>query len=145
MAMDLKARAAFIRGMMKGMEFDPASQNGKIIAEMMDLLEEMAAAVVDHDAALDEMNEELAALEEDVDAVCDDLYGEDDADDTDDDDAMYEVTCPKCGTVTPVDEQTLLGEELVCPKCGTAFDVELESADDEPTDPIFVMPEDIKG
>ena len=41
MAMDLNAKAAYIRGLMTGMEFDPASKNGKVIAAMMDLLEEM--------------------------------------------------------------------------------------------------------
>ena len=34
------------------MEFDPESKNGKIIAAMMDLLEEMAATVVEHDDAV---------------------------------------------------------------------------------------------
>ena len=45
MAMDLNAKAAYIRGMMKGMEFDPTTQEGKIIVAMMDLLEEMADVV----------------------------------------------------------------------------------------------------
>ena len=48
MAMDLNAKAAYIRGLMTGMEFDPNSKNGKIIAAMMDLLEEMAATVTEH-------------------------------------------------------------------------------------------------
>jgi len=33
MAMDLNAKAAYIRGMMKGMEFDPTTQEGKIIVQ----------------------------------------------------------------------------------------------------------------
>ena len=59
MAMDLNAKAAYIRGLMTGMEFDPASKNGKVIAAMMDLLEEMAAQVVEHDNALDQVYDEL--------------------------------------------------------------------------------------
>ena len=59
MAMDLNAKAAYIRGLMTGMEFDPESKNGKIIAAMMDLLEEMAATVVEHDDALDQVYDEL--------------------------------------------------------------------------------------
>ena len=51
MAMDLNAKAAYIRGMMKGMEFDPTTQEGKIIVAMMDLLEEMADVVSEHDDA----------------------------------------------------------------------------------------------
>ena len=51
MAMDLNAKAAYIRGLMTGMEFDADSKNGKVIAAMMDLLEEMAATVTEHDDA----------------------------------------------------------------------------------------------
>ena len=53
MAMDLNAKAAYIRGLMTGMDFDADSKNGKVIAAMMDLLEEMAAQVTEHDNALD--------------------------------------------------------------------------------------------
>lgn len=147
MAMDLNARAAYIRGLMKGMEFDAASPNGKVIAAMMDLLDEMAAAVTEHDGALDELADEVAAIGDDLDGVAADLYGEDapDADDAEGDEAMYEVTCPNCNTVTAVDEETLLREQLVCPKCGAAFDIELEPTEEEKPDPIFVLPEEMRG
>ena len=36
MAMDLNAKAAYIRGLMTGMDFDADSKNGKVIAAMMD-------------------------------------------------------------------------------------------------------------
>ena len=138
MAMDLNAKAAYIRGLMTGMEFDPASKNGKVIAAMMDLLEEMAAQVVEHDNALDQVYDELETLDQDVDDIVSDLYtdGEDDEDedsDSDGDDALYEVTCPNCGEVSTVDEETLLDQtqELVCPNCGASFDIELEDSEDE--------------
>ncbi len=38
MAMDLNAKAAYIRRMMKGMDFDPHTQEVKIIVAMMDML-----------------------------------------------------------------------------------------------------------
>ena len=81
MAMDLNAKAAYIRGMMKGMEFDPTTQEGKIIVAMMDLLEEMAAQVVEHDNALDQVYDELETLDQDVDDIVSDLYADDDEDD----------------------------------------------------------------
>ena len=126
MAMDLNAKAAYIRGLMTGMEFDPASKNGKVIAAMMDLLEEMAAQVVEHDNALDQ----------DVDDIVSDLYADDDEDDDaeeDSDEGLYEVTCPNCGKVSTVDEETLLDQtqELVCPYCNASFDIELEGTEDE--------------
>ena len=84
--MDLNAKAAYIRGLMTGMEFDPASKNGKVIAAMMDLLEEMAAAVTEHDNALDQVYDELETLDEDLDDVVGVLCGEEDGDDAGEDD-----------------------------------------------------------
>ena len=137
MAMDLNAKAAYIRGLMTGMEFDPASKNGKVIAAMMDLLEEMAAQVVEHDNALDQVYDELETLDQDMDDLVSDLYEDDDEDAEDDgedgDNALYEVTCPNCGKVSTVDEETLLDQtqELVCPYCNASFDIELDGTEDE--------------
>lgn len=132
--MDLNAKAAYIRGLMAGMEFDPNSKNGKVIAAMMDLLEEMAAAVTEHDDALDQVYEELEVLDEDLDDLVFSLYADEDDledDEESEEEAVYEVTCPNCGTVTTVDEETLINQELVCPSCGAAFDIELETAEEE--------------
>ena len=137
MAMDLNAKAAYIRGLMTGMEFDPASKNGKVIAAMMDLLEEMAATVTEHDNALDQVYDELETLDQDLDDLVMDLYGEDEEDGEEDED-LYEVTCPNCGAVATVDEETLMDpdQELVCPNCGADFDIELEGTEEEePEDP----------
>lgn len=136
MAMDLNAKAAYIRGLMTGMEFDPASKNGKVIAAMMDLLEEMAATVTEHDNALDQAYDELETLDQDLDDLVADLYGADEEDGEEEGEDLYEVTCPNCGAVSTVDEDTLLdqSQELVCPNCGAAFDIELESTGETPED-----------
>ena len=138
MAMDLNAKAAYIRGLMTGMEFDPESKNGKIIAAMMDLLEEMAATVVEHDDALDQVYDELETLDQDLDDVVSDLYElEDDEDDEDDEEPadLSEVTCPNCGAVVTVDEDTLLSQDLTCPNCHAAFDIEIKDEEDEDEEP----------
>ena len=133
MAMDLNAKAAYIRGLMTGMEFDPESKNGKIIAAMMDLLEEMAATVVEHDDALDQVYDELETLDQDLDDVVSDLYELEDDDEDDDEEPadLYEVTCPNCGAVVTVDEETLLSQDLTCPNCHAAFDIEIKDEEDE--------------
>ena len=130
MAMDLNAKAAYIRGLMTGMEFDADSKNGKVIAAMMDLLEEMAATVVEHDDALDQVYDELETLDQDVDDIVSDLYADDDdedEDDEDDDSTMYEVTCPNCGQISTLDEETLMDPEgdLVCPPLCFIFFIDL--------------------
>ena len=46
---------------------------------------------------------------------------------------MYEVTCPNCGQISTLDEETLMDPEgdLVCPHCGATFDVELEGTEED--------------
>ena len=119
---------------MTGMEFDADSKNGKVIAAMMDLLEEMAATVTEHDDALDQVYDELETLDQDLDDVVSDIYGDDEEDDDEDEEeedhgALYEVTCPNCGEISTLDEETLMDPEgdLVCPHCGATFDIELEA------------------
>ena len=136
MAMDLNAKAAYIRGLMNGLDFDPASKNGKIIAAMMDLLEELAAAVTDHDDALDQVYDELDDLDEDLDDLVHGILDLDDAEDEEDEEdgeTEYEVTCPNCGEISTLDEETLMDPEgdLVCPHCGATFDVELEGTEED--------------
>ena len=138
MAMDLNAKAAYIRGLMTGMEFDADSKNGKVIAAMMDLLEEMAATVTEHDDALDQVYDELETLDQDLDDVVSDIYGDDEEDDDEDKEeedhgALYEVTCPNCGEISTLDEETLMDPEgdLVCPHCGATFDIELEGTEED--------------
>ena len=131
--MDLNARAAYIRGMMNGMEFDAASKEGKVIAAMMDLLEQMAAVVTDHDDALDQVYDELETLDEDMDDLISFLAGDEGDGEDDEEDAVYEVTCPNCGEISTLDEETLMDPEgdLVCPHCGATFDVELEGTEED--------------
>ena len=91
-------KGRLIRGLMTGMEFDADSKNGKVIAAMMDLLEEMAATVTEHDDALDQVYDELETLDQDLDDVVSDIYGDDEDEDTEDEEdhgTLYEVTCPQ--------------------------------------------------
>ena len=92
--------------------------------------------VTEHDDALDQVYDELETLDQDVDDIVSDLYADDDdedEDDEDDDSTMYEVTCPNCGQISTLDEETLMDPEgdLVCPHCGATFDIELEGTEDD--------------
>ena len=137
MAMDLNAKAAYIRGLMTGMEFDADSKNGKVIAAMMDLLEEMAATVTEHDDALDQVYDELETLDQDLDDVVSDIYGDDEDDDDEDEEdhgTLYEVTCPNCGEISTLDEETLMEGSIECPNCGEHLEFDIDECDEEGCD-----------
>ncbi len=57
--------------------------------------------------------------------------GEAEAEDEDEDagTAQYEVTCPSCGAVTALDEDTLLSGSACCAGCGKPLEIELPGED----------------
>ena len=94
--------------------------------------------VTEHDDALDQVYDELETLDQDLDDVVSDIYGDDEDDDDENEDeedhgALYEVTCPNCGEISTLDEETLMDPEgdLVCPHCGATFDIELEGTEED--------------
>ena len=138
--MTLSEKSAYLKGLMEGMKLDTETNEGKLISEIISMLQDVAENVSDLEEVVDCISDELDCIEEDLDNIDDylmddddeeDGFMDDDGEDFDyDDDTMYEVTCPKCGETTTVDEQTLLNESIHCPKCGELLEFEFD-ADDE--------------
>ena len=152
--MELKEKAAYLKGLVEGLGIDESTKEGKVIKAMSELLCEMAQAVdsIDEDVTqaydqINDLSEELEDLEadlyEDDDAdeeedaeSADDTEDENDEDENDEDDnadvasePYYEVACPACGETVYVSEDDLDAGEAICPSCKVAFEVAL--ADDE--------------
>ena len=150
--MELKEKAAYLKGLVEGLGIDESTKEGKVIKAMSELLCEMAQTVdsIDEDITqaydqINDLSEELEDLEadlyEDDDAdeeedaeSADDTEDEDDEDDEDDNadvasEPYYEVACPACGETVYVSEDDLDAGEAICPSCKVAFEVAL--ADDE--------------
>lgn len=112
----LKERAAYLKGLMEGLEIGD-SKEGKVLKAMYDLLEDLCDTVADMDDDLDQVYDELDAMDEDMDDLEEAVFGDDEDDEEEDDEdeeveAEYELTCPNCGAVTVVDEDTLLNEQV---------------------------------
>ena len=101
--MELKEKVAYIKGMMEGMEFDTATKEGKLLAAVVDVLEEMAKEVTNIDEDVDTLYDEVDAMSEDLEDVENFLFDEDGGDEDEDDydeeyeAGLYEITCPQCG------------------------------------------------
>ena len=67
----------------------------------------------------DEWDDEEWDDEEDEDLT--DLY--------DEENPLYEITCPNCGEVVCMDEDMLFSPDCACPNCGTSFEIELDEED----------------
>lgn len=140
--MTLSEKSAYLKGLMDGLKLDTEAPEGKMLAGIVDLLQDMTASVSDLEEnaiavsdELDEMEDALDAIEEflmdDFDEDYEDEDYELDDEDYEDEDAMYEVTCPKCGEVINVDEDTLLTESIDCPKCGETLEFDFDDDDEE--------------
>ena len=142
--MTLIEKAAYIKGLVDGMELDKESKEGKVIAALVDLLGEVVDAIDGLEADVDELYEYAEELDEDLGEVesvlceddddfedyedeCDGMCDECDLD-CDLDDEFFEIECPSCGEVVCFDE-SIDPEELACPACGEKFEC-LVSEDD---------------
>ena len=98
--MGISEKVAYLKGLAEGLTLDTESKEGKLIAAIIDVLDDMAEEIAD-------MQDEMVDIEDGLDAVSDDLsdveetlYEMEDEDEWDDDEDEEEdcfmTTCPEC-------------------------------------------------
>lgn len=122
--MTLTEKAAYIRGMMEGMNFDTESNEGKVISAIVDLLDDMALTIADVDDTTAELEDYIEEVDDDLGALEEYIYDEDECD-CDLDDSEYEdngyhyqTECPECGEQVLLDDEILEDGVFECPHCG---------------------------
>jgi len=126
--MTLSEKVSYIKGMMEGMNFEASSNEAKLLAKIVDLLDDMAISIEDLEdetAAIEEftkeMDEDLADVEEIVFEDEDDDFDDEDWDDEEDDDEdIIEAECPVCGETIYFDD-TVDPDDVICPNCHKHF------------------------
>ena len=140
--MTLSENAAYLKGLAEGMKLSKETDEGRMIHEITAFLCEAAEAISDLQENALAVSDELDEIEEDLDAIEEFLMDEDEDEDDydldddddyayDDEDAVYEVDCPKCGEHMELDEDTILGGSIKCPKCGELLEFEFDEDDEE--------------
>ncbi len=145
--MELSEKAAYIKGLMDGLELDRNDKQTKVIKALVDLVQEMAEQIGELEQSYDDVCDQIDALDEDLSGVEDLLYDEyaDDEDDNegcdcgcdycvgDADEAAYEVVCPTCGASIGLSEDALNDGGVDCPNCGEnlEFDYDEDELDDK--------------
>ena len=131
--MEISEKVAYLKGLAEGLALDTESKEGKLIAAIIDVLDEMSIRFEDID-------DNLVDLEDGLDAVSDDLSeGEEalfemDEDDDEDDTEYFETTCPVCEEEIVFDEDTLESGEIRCPNCGEKLEFDLSDLADAAED-----------
>ena len=157
--MTISEKSAYLKGLMDGLKLNTESDEGKMIAAIVDLLGDLSRKVTDIEDTTIAISDELDEIEEDLDAIEDFIMDEDDEDDWDEyedeedyydpddeddeeepeegfdfgdeDSTIYEVECA-CGNVIDFDEEVLESGSIVCPNCGETLEFTFD--DDEVDD-----------
>ena len=149
--MTISEKAAYLKGLMDGLELDTEKAEGKMISAIVDLLGDVTKRLSDVEETTIAISDELDEIEEDLDAIEDYILDEDEDDDYDDDDdyedddecdccegfdygdedsIIYEVKCV-CGNVIAFDEDTLEEGSIICDQCGETLEFSVEDDEDE--------------
>ena len=151
--MTISEKSAYLKGLMDGLKLNTESDEGKMIAAIVDLLGDLSRKVTDIEDTTIAISDELDEMEDDLDAIEDFIMDdEDDEDDDwddededweeyeddendedadegcdfgDEDSTIYEVTC-SCGNVIDFDEEILEKGSIVCPNCGETLEFSTE-------------------
>ena len=83
--MTISEKSAYLKGLMDGLKLDTETNEGKMIAAIVDLLGDMSKRMVDIEDTTIAISDELDEIEEDLDAIEDFIMDEDDEEDDWDD------------------------------------------------------------
>ena len=137
--MTISEKAAYLKGLMDGLNLDTEKAEGKMIAAVVELLGDVTKRLTDVEETTIAISDELDEIEDDLDAIEDFIMDEDEDYDDDDDDfedeedecdcdcdeIIYEGEC-SCGNIIEFDEETLDQGSIVCDKCGETLEFTFE-------------------
>ena len=155
--MTISEKAAYLKGLMDGLNLDTEKAEGKMIAAIVELLGDVTKRLHDVEETTIAISDELDEIEGDLDAIEDYILDEDEDDDFDfedddddfdfdddededyeeegfdfgdDDSIIYEVKCV-CGNVINFDEETLEKGSIICEDCGEKLEFTFDDEDEE--------------
>ena len=149
--MTISEKSAYLKGLMDGLKLSTETDEGKMIAAIVDLLGDLSKKVTDIEDITLAISDELDEIEEDLDAIEDFIMDEEDEwDDEDEDDSwdgwdeddeegfdfgdedstIYEVECA-CGEIINFDEETLEEGSIICPNCGETLEFTFEDEEED--------------
>jgi hypothetical protein len=121
----LLEKVSYLRGLADGMELDQSTKEGKLLLNIIDVMEEFAEVMHEMDEDINDIDEFVDVIDQDLSEVEEEVFGEFD-DDFDFD--IDEVECPECGETIYTDLDSFCDEksnmELECPNCGCVIEMD---------------------
>ena len=120
--MGISEKVAYLKGLMEGLKVDTESDEGKLFAAIVDVLDEMALEIEDLTDEVVELGDGLDVISDDLSDVEDVVYDEDE---DDEEEECYATTCPECEEEIFFDDTMLEDGEIECPNCGAKLEFDL--------------------
>ena len=157
--MTISEKAAYLKGLMDGLQLDKEKPEGQMISAIVDLLGDVTRRLADVEETTIAISDELDEIEEDLDAIEDFIMDDEDDEDWDDENyeddfdfedeedyeegfdfgdeetTVYEVKCA-CGEIIDFDEETLEKGSILCPNCGENLEFTFEDDEEVDDDPL---------
>lgn len=115
--MSITEKTAYLKGLCEGLGIDAEKPEGKMINEIIKVLDEIALDLADLDERCETLNDYIEEIDEDLGEVEEYIFDDDDdEDDEDDDDDFYEIVCPSCGETVCFDA-SVDPDNMICPAC----------------------------
>ena len=157
--MTISEKAAYLKGLMDGLQLDKEKPEGQMISAIVDLLGDVTKKLTAVEDTTIAISDELDEIEDDLDAIEDFIMDDEDDEDWDDEDyeddfdfedeedyeegfdfgdeetTVYEVKCA-CGEIIDFDEETLEKGSILCPNCGENLEFTFEDDEEVDDDPL---------
>ena len=123
----LSEKVSYLKGLCEGLNIDTSKPEGKLLTNIIDVLDDMASEILAIDDTQIEIQNEIDEIDEDLADVEEYLYGDDDLDDFD----MEDLECPYCGEPIAIDADLLDSDDdtITCPACGKEFELSFDDCD----------------
>ena len=133
--MKLSEKMSYLKGLADGLKIDITTNEGRILSEMMEVLETAVMYIDDLQNQVDELTELCEDLDSDLGEVEEflldeeeDFDGEDDDEDYDfdEDEDLYETVCPTCENTIVLADSILDEGSMKCPCCGELLEFDFD-------------------
>lgn len=120
--MSLAEKMGELRGLADSLHLDQTtSSTEKLLAALVDTVEELAEQVATNEEALRTLSAHLEDLSEDLEVL--ETLVMDGFEDGEEEE--YQLECPNCGGTLVLDEATLESGLVTCPTCNQKFEIDL--------------------
>lgn len=114
----LRERVAYLKGLAEGMKVSEATNEGKLMKAIIDVLDDFALAVEDIEELHDQLSEQVDSMDEDLTEMERVIFDELDEEE-DDEDNFIEIECPHCNEKIEVSADMIDEDNntIECPSC----------------------------